>query len=371
MVEMTTATVLTPPSTMTSRERILAVLRGEEVDRFPVWLKMGAAWRKPQPEPYRGMDGLDLLREVGSDLMAGCAARIRRNAPHVQTRPTRDGRATVTNTPDGALRSERTFDAETASWHPTRYPVSSSQDLRMLRWLYRDTSYSIEDAVAEEAVRQYADLQARDVVTSSGVPPSPLMDLIQDLCGLENTVFLMMDEPDLFREVIELMHRDQVRRVEARLTVNCSDTVWMTENTSTSLISPAMFEEFCMPHLREYGNLILEAGRIPVHHMCGLLHALLDMIETLPAMANEAYTTRPLGNVSLAEGRERMPSTTLIGGTNATLWLEPVDTIVETVAEDLANCPDRRRIFLSSAGVLPPAVSAEKAARVVDALKGL
>ena len=42
-----------------------------------------------------------------------------------------------------------------------------------------------------------------------------------------------------------------------------------------------------------------------------------------------------------------------------------------TVAEDLANCPDRRRIFLTSAGVLPPLVAFEKAKRVVAAFKEL
>ena len=40
-------------------------------------------------------------------------------------------------------------------------------------------------------------------------------------------------------------------------------------------------------------------------------------------------------------------------------------------AEDLAACPDRRRIFLTSAGVLPPPVSFDKARRTVEAFKTL
>ncbi|MBN2449899.1 MAG: hypothetical protein JXR77_05900, partial [Lentisphaeria bacterium] len=81
--------------------------------------------------------------------------------------------------------------------------------------------------------------------------------------------------------------------------------------------------------------------------------------------ANEAYTTPPVGNTTLAEGRRRMPSKALIGGTNASLWLQPVETILGAVAGDLAACPDRRGIFLTSAGVLPPRVHFEKASRVV------
>ena len=66
-----------------------------------------------------------------------------------------------------------------------------------------------------------------------------------------------------------------------------------------------------------------------------------------------------------------MPSKALIGGTNATLLLEPVETIVEAVREDLAACPDRRGIFLTSAGVLPPPVGFEKTKRLVEELKKL
>jgi hypothetical protein len=102
-----------------------------------------------------------------------------------------------------------------------------------------------------------------------------------------------------------------------------------------------------------------------------LLDDLLEMIDRLPAQVNEAYTTPPVGNVMLADGRRRMPSKALIGGTNATLWLAPVEEIVRTVAEDLANCPDRRKIFLTSAGVLPPPVGFEKARRAVAELKRL
>ena len=57
--------------------------------------------------------------------------------------------------------------------------------------------------------------------------------------------------------------------------------------------------------------------------------------------------------------------------TNATLWLEEPDVIINTVAEDLAACPDQRGIFLTSAGVLPPLVSLEKARTVAEQLKKL
>jgi uroporphyrinogen-III decarboxylase len=187
-----------------------------------------------------------------------------------------------------------------------------------------------------------------------------------------DTYYLLYDEPDLFSEVLLEMQGDRMRMLSALLPHTRADTFWISENTSTSLLSPEIFEKYCAPHLADYGRLILEIGTaVPVHHMCGTLNALLEQIDELPSPVNEAYTTRPLGDVSLAEGRNRMPGKALWGGTNATLWLEDPETIAETVGEDISECPDRRKIFLTSAGVLPPLVSFEKARDTVALLKSL
>ncbi len=359
---------------MTNRERIFATFRGEEVDRFPVWLKMtNRTWQCSQPEPYCDMDAEELLRAAGCDLLLGCWGGADCENPNVERHTSRENgrRTTVFETPDGPLVAGESYDQYTESWHPTRFPADSAENLRRLRWLFRDTRYSVPPDRAQQWAGRQKELEARDAVSLAGIGPSPLMNLVEHLCGPETTVYLLHDEPQLFREVIDLMHADRMRNLRALLPHVAADTFWLTENTSTTLISPAMFEEFCMRHLHDYGSLILEHDLIPVHHMCGKLNALLEKVDELPAMANEAYTTPPVGDTTLADGRTRMPGKALIGGTNATLWLAPVEKIVATVAEDLANCPDRRKIFLTSAGVLPPPVSFEKARRTVAEFKRL
>ena len=51
----------------------------------------------------------------------------------------------------------------------------------------------------------------------SGIGPSPLMNLIEHLCGPQTTVYLMVDAPALFRELLALMHGDRTRNLEALL----------------------------------------------------------------------------------------------------------------------------------------------------------
>ena len=371
---MSAGTVYNGTETMTTRERITAFLDGDDVDRFPVWLKMAnPTWRTTQPEPYKSMSDIELLRHAGCDPMVGLGISTRKEAPHIQTViEEEDGiRVTRISTPDGELRGEEKVDPYTCSWHPIVFMAETSEDLKKLCWAFMDTDYTADPDSAERALRKMKEYCRDDVFTTAGIGPSPFMNLLQHLSGPVSTIYLMQDEPDMFREVVDLMHRDRIRQLKAVLPANPADTFWLIENTSTTLLSPDIFREFCMPFLREYSELILEHEIYPVHHMCGTLNALLELIDQLPAAANEAFTTSPLGDVSLAEGRTRMPSKALIGGTNATLWLDPVDKIVSTVAADIAACPDRRKIFLTSAGVLPPPVSFEKAKQVVEELKRL
>ena len=358
--------------TMTNRERIYATIEGEEVDRFPVWLKMtNRTWQQSQPEPYNTMGAKELLSTAGCDLLLGNGVPLERDNPNVESEiHQEDGlQRHIHSTPDGELVSEQTFDPYTESWHPTRFPINNVEELKTARWLYKNTEHTVDPVAAKEHARRQKDFEEQDVVTMCGVGPSALMDMVEHQAGPVNTIYLMKDEPELFREVIDLMHADRMRHLKTHLPHIKSDTFWLTENTSTTLISPDMFRIFCMPHLHEYGNLILEHDIVPVHHMCGTLNNLLELIDELPALVNEAYTTHPVGDVTLADGRGRMPSKALIGGTNATLLTRSLDEIVETVAEDLRNCPNRRKIFLTSAGVLPPPVSFEKAQKIMAEFK--
>jgi len=359
---------------MTNRERILASIYGDEVDRFPVWLKMdNATWKSSQPEPYRSMDDMQLLTECGCDLMGSVWANT--SADNANVRKDVDIQTTqaVTTweTPDGTLTAVDGIEPLSGSWHPMKYAVETADDLRKARWMFTDVAYATDPDNIQAARGRQVQFVADDIITGCGIGPSRRMPMVEQLAGPENTNYLAVDEPELFGELIDLMQQDMVKMLKVMLPAQPADTCWMTENTSTTLTSPDQFRRYCLPHLREYGRMMLECGIIPVHHMCGTLDALLEDIDELPALVNEAYTTDPLGDVSLAAGRRRMPSKCLWGGTNATLLLEPVDVIVQTVADDLAACPDRRKIFLTSAGVLPPPVSFDKARQLMARFKEL
>lgn len=341
-------------SRMNSRERMLSALNQDDVDRFPVWLKAS--------ERVNVACGCDLLEGNGVD------GRQSKSCAEIEETRTDTSATRVWHTPDGDLTCIDGIMPDGA--HPVKFAIENRDDLAAARWIYKDTEYESPDseAIDESRVKQ-DEIIRKDRISFNGTGPSPYMHLIQHMAGPENTVYLQTDEPELFTELLDLMHQDRIRQLKAFLPGMIVDTYWLTENTTSTLLSPSIFKECCMPYLREYGRLILDHDIISVHHMCGTLNALLEDIDTLPAAVNEAYTTHPVGDVTVSDGRSRMPSKALMGGTNAALWLEDAETIIETVAEDLAGCPNTRGIFLTSAGVLPPAVTVEKAKKVVAAFQ--
>lgn len=358
-----------PPKEIRSRERIRTVLNGEEPDRLPVWLKIGSDWYPRQNGPLRGMSTVEILRALGCDPVLQTGYNfVTKYAAGVtlEVSGERNGRQiTRISTPDGPLFGEE------RRYHPTRYLVDSTETLRRLRWLYTGTEYEPDPESKAKVHHWFYTRKEEDVFLIVGHVITPLMMLVRYIAGPENTVYLLHDEPELFRETMEIMRQDRLRFLRSILPHYPTDMFKLAEDTSTNLISPSMFDEFCMPVLTDYADIAMEHGMIPVHHMCGLIGDLLERIDSLPALVNEAFTTRPVGDVSLAEGRARMPSKVLLGGTNAALWMRPAGEIVETVNRDLTACDDRRMILLTSGGGLPPEVPFQKARQVVEAFKYL
>jgi Uroporphyrinogen decarboxylase (URO-D) len=350
-----------PGDEMTSRERILAAYRGEEVDRVPYWVKVtNDTWRRGQPDDVRAWSDLELLDYVHADGIFGCGSCVHGTQPHVESVDTVDGdeRMRITHTPDGDLTERWTHDRTTNTWHPTEFPIKTVEDLARERWLYMDTSYEPDvDAVADAQKRVKAIGQRG--AFHSWHATTPLMNLVEHRAGPADIHLMLFDAPGEMEELMEIMHADNLARTHAIADASPADILVSVENTSTTLISPEQFERYCYPHLCEYGRIIEGAGKIYEMHMCGHTLALLEKIDTIPASSIEAYTAPTLGNTRLVDGRMLAPSKTLIGGTSVNTWLKPFDEICTYIQQELDACPDNRSTILTTAGVAPPACSAD------------
>jgi uroporphyrinogen-III decarboxylase len=148
-----------------------------------------------------------------------------------------------------------------------------------------------------------------------------------------------------------------------------ADVLDLTENTSTTLISPAQYREHCFRHIGEYARIAREAGRDLNLHMCGHLKALLPMLNELGVRSFEAFTSPPVGNTRLVDGRRGCPDVCLIGGTNAALWTLPARRIIEELGRDLDALPHHRGLVVTSGGMMPPLAAPDTIRDVCEFVK--
>ncbi len=351
-----------PTDEMTSRQRLLAAYRCQPVDRLPFWAKVtNPTWRSSQPEDVRELSPRQLLDYIHADGLFHCGRGVRCEATRITVEETRDAdiRTKVTHTPDGDLVERWAVDPYTSSWHPIEFPVKTREDLKRFRWACEPLKIERDEDGARAAGEEVEAIGERGI-TRTGWGTSPLMHLVEHVIGPESTVYFLADYPDDMDELIAGMHQANLAWATAVAENTPADGVVSVENTSTTLISPELFERYCLPHLVDYGRAITGAGKMHELHMCGLLKDLLGRIDTIPASCIEAFTAPPLGNTRLVDGKALAPSKAFVGGTCVnTWWQRTAEEITEYIAGELAACPDHRGIVVTTAGVAPPACPAE------------
>ena len=345
---------------MTPRERWLAAIRLQPVDRLPFWPKLDNAYPPAQTAPFRDMD-LEAIHEwIGSDQHQGIPDGLRevRKTTAVETHSRNGTRRTIYRTPRGETEQVQQFDLPSHSWHPVRFPVQTRADIALMTEVFDDVKLELDKDQLERAHAQARAIGSRALRTNS-IGKSPLMYWIEWLAGVETAHFLLVDYPREVEALFDAIHRVLRQKTELLCEHSPADVLYLVENTSTTLISPAQYRRYCFAHIEEYGCIAQSAGRDLILHMCGHLKALLPDLAQVPAAAFEAFTSPTLGNTTLLDGRASCPDKCLIGGTNAVLWTRPVKEIIRRIEQDLDELPHHRGIVLTSAGVMPPLCAPE------------
>lgn len=340
---------------MTPRERWLAAVRMQPVDRLPFWPKINGSYARAQRAPFRDMSPDALHQWIGSDRHMGLGKCVRtcRSSTSVETIRENGTQRTEYRTPLGVLTRVDQFDEPSQSWHPVKHPVQSADDIRVMKACFTDLRVELDAEVLERSRARAEDI-GQDAVTTTSIGVSPLMDWIEHIAGIETGHHLLHDCTEEVEDLFDAMHRVLMRNAEILSEHSPADLIYVTENTSTLLISPTQYREYCFRHIMDYAEAANAHNRLVVLHMCGHLKDLLADLSKLPVAAFEAFTSPTLGNTTLLDGRTGCPDKCLIGGTNAMLWTRPADEIIARIEHDLDELPHHRGIVVTSAGVMPP-----------------
>jgi hypothetical protein len=363
---------------MSGKQRILAALQRQPVDRLPFVplidtysvLDMPAHVQQAiQTAASAGLwQGMQqAIREIGCDIMlrhvyvteafggAPHLSGLGRFLPPVEASSRMEGQVLVETlaTPVGALKATWGF-TDRHGWipHPLKHLVGSHEELKVF-------AYAVEHLSPEPPAPDYGNFRhAEEALGDTGLATTsflntPLMHLIETFWGLESTYYLLHDYPDEVQAILDGIHRSQLRIVE-RIAASPARVAIEYENTSSTLLSPDVLRRYCLPYIRDYARILHAADKIYLLHCCGKLRAFVNELAELPVDGIVDLSPEPTGNLPLDEAAARFPGKVVVGGIDATTFVDPdlqrVEAQLVPLIRRLRGCPG---VLLGSADTAP------------------
>jgi uroporphyrinogen-III decarboxylase len=309
---------------MTGKERMMAALKGEPVDRVPIWLREGFPIAQPFPkaddftrgwqweETYQDLfrhvsPHADVIRSWG---LGGWSNRFLMVPPNrIQTKETMvtpdvkriEG---IIDTPRGKLTfvNEQRKGFQTA-WH-VKPLVESVQDLKKLAEVpFEFDPLDIEPFVGEQH-RVYKEVGDRGVLRLGLSSP---MVAISGCMKLEMFLEMSVTQKALYHELLGEITRRNLLLIDAVFKDRSLDTtvnLGGSEQCTPPLMTPRAFDEFVVPYDGQLVRRLKEYGVLVNCHCHGKIrHALRCMVE-MGLDSTDPVEPPPAGDVTFAQARE-------------------------------------------------------------------
>ena len=249
-------------------------------------------------------------------------------------------RSVEIRTPEGVLRAVEKYSSN--SFGIVEYPIKSSSDLRVLRYLLG------------QAVITPIPSSARSRADSMGAPKTPMQAFLVELAGIENTAFLMADDRGEMEETMALMAQVERQILEIAAASEVS-AVGICENLSANT-SSSYFDKYIGPQLSEWAGLLHAQGKRLHIHMDGTLRPLLGRVQDAGVDLANGITAAPTGDVEVGDLREMAGDRIILEGILPQTAFTPVfseDRFEEFMWDALSKLRDDHRVILGIGDMLP------------------
>jgi len=333
-------------STTTPRERILAAIHGQPVDRVPFVVYDGVAATVTAMQAELGVDQVGVQRWVRP---------YRLVTPHCQSAEQElvvDGRRRRRRwlqSSWGDLWEERFIDSPYAVTPAIRPFVTEGREYDLLLAYLSDTIVE-PDPEAYEAVDR--ELGAAGV-PHCVIPRTPYQQLLHEWVNAEDLTWHLLESSHAVLACIEQMQRIQ-REVFAIVSQLRPPYVVIPEHLHAPVIGRTSFNKYCVPLYRELAEL-LAGDQIPVFvQMDGDLRQLWYDIEDAPLGGIDGLAPPPEHDTSVAQAVKLWPNLALGVKFPTTTFLKPAKVVYDKALQLLQEGGPSQRLILQVTEPVPP-----------------
>ncbi|HQK92811.1 MAG TPA: uroporphyrinogen decarboxylase family protein [Armatimonadota bacterium] len=331
---------------LTMRERLLAVLRGHELDEVPFAV-------------YDGTEGTrqDIWDSVGRDCVGllGWTSAHTAAAPHCHWETEdilvdgRRGLRTVLHTPAGSLVEEKILQPDLGVLAAYRHFVRVPRDYEVLLAYLRDVIVSPSPETCAATVASLGD----DGLPHLAVDRTPFQQLwIQWVC-LEDLCLHLVDCPEIVRDCMDAMGALLRREFEAACRASAPYVV-IPDNITAPAIGPRLFREYCIPYYRELAAMLGEHDMRLFVHMDGDLRPLWADIADSGVGGIDSLSPPPDNDTSVAAALSQWPDMRLFVNFPSSVHLAPPEQVYAQTAQMLAEGKASGRLEIQISENLPP-----------------
>jgi len=294
---------------MTSRERLLAAVRGEMPDRVPVSCYELNAYH---PEHFENREPsyarlMAAIAELGDEMLMTHTGGLPNAAERIETQRWTDEQGSqftrqAWHTPKGALTRLLRDDPGLHTTWQIEHWCKDGEDLE------RVLSVPFEAGQVDRGflLRQQEELGQKGVLLISIA--DPLCHAAELFSMADYTVFAF-SEPERFRYLLDVLF-EQIR-VELRQTLatgirDCVFRVVGAEYAAPPYLPPGLFEKYVVPYDREMNRAIRESGNWPRLHCHGKIRNVLDLIAATEPAGLDPCEPPNQGDIELDEIKRRI-----------------------------------------------------------------
>jgi len=359
-------------TSMTIRERILAVYRRETPDAVPCMLDLShwfyhrhrRPWDLSQTYETPEQELIDYHKTMGVGFYLPNLASIYSVSypPDVRAAvvKTSDGSAITwtLETPLGTIARTRRWEPGNYAWGVAEWGVKTEHDLRILSYALGDRTYT----PLWDRYQAWVDAVGETGVVYVPFGYSAMGSLLNLWMGVERTLYAVWDWPETLHEVVDRINRNNLACVDL-LTDGPASIIIMGDNFSSDVQPPHFFAEWSRPFYLEAVRRLHGAGKYVAVHIDGRLRGALGMIRDTGADCGDAITPAPMGDLTPLQCRDEAgPDFILSGGVPPNLWLPEVD--VEVFRKAVLNWLELKRIsprlILAAGDQVPPGAEEDR-----------
>lgn len=292
------------------RERLMAVMRGEPVDRTP-WVARMDIWYHARlntdtlPEEFKGYGLYDIHREIGMGILGRHPIFQERLDETVTVTTQRDENSILTTyeTPLGSVRTKDVL-------APRLKEMGVESPLRKEFMITEKAHYAIVGHILQhttyvpnyDSYMEYDSKIGEEGVTLSFVSRSPLQRLLIEIMGYEKTYFEMQDNPREVDQLLELLNAkgNELMDIAAQ---SPAPLIWSPDNFHAVITSPKLFRQYCVPYFQRFSEKMRQAGKFLFTHADGEILGLLEPFVQSGVDVIEAFAPSPMTRCTVAEAR--------------------------------------------------------------------